>query len=176
VPNQIKKSSRRIILKTFNNEASLNAWIEKMQRATNTYYSLQTGPKHHCHKKYQYYFCQHFARLQNSCSQTPRKTSRRKKCGTVPNFACTSRITIHKHLDVGKFTVKFVPEHSHECKEEYLKHQPFPKSVRNYILAKLTIGVGHRRIIEDLRAEKWIKHQENPDAIVLDIMDLLTTR
>jgi hypothetical protein len=104
-----------------------------------------------------------------------RKTCRRRKCGTVPNFSCPSRIIIHQNLDTGKFTMTLFAEHNHDCKEEYLKFQPFPVSLRKYLIAKLSMGIDQRRILYEIRSQKWTE-LEDLDDIKLDKRDLANSR
>lgn len=174
-PIKEKVSRQGVFYKTFNSEEKLNSWIEKLHLSTNTYYSLQTGTKEYLNKKYKYYYCQHLARLQNAKSQTRRKTCRKNKRGFVPNFSCSSKIIVHHHQDIGKFSMRFFPVHNHECKEEYLKFQRFPRSLRRTIISKLSMGIDPGRILSDEKPIK-INEETNPNDIQLSITDLLTAK
>jgi len=154
----------------FESETALNNWLDTLQLNTNFYFSAHGGSTERNFLKYSYLYCQH--NQKQSASNAVRKTDRKRKSGLVPDFACKAKIVICRKD--GEIRVRYYSNHSPNCGlVENLKFQPFPKSFRGEIKAKVALQIDSRTILNDGRDPKHGREnrKNNP---VINKLDHLT--
>jgi hypothetical protein len=154
----------------FPNRGDCESWIDEMQRKTKTFFSKHYGDKNVKGTTYSYLYCQH---NQQTRAPTSRKTSRKRKCGPTPDYCCSARISIRENED--GVSVCFNSNHNHECGEENLKYQPFPRSLREEVRSLLVVGMDTKKICELYKSDKWLRENSTMDTEV-DKVDHLSRR
>jgi len=155
----------------FSSHDQMQQWLEDTQLETHSYFSSHGGTSSRNDSVFTYKYCQHHQRGERQISHSYRKTDRKRKFGLVPDYACPAKISICKKGS--SYHVKYFSKHNHPLTPENLKYQPFPASLRNEILTKISNGETPTDIYMEKKAENEKKLSSDSK---IDKTHLLTKR
>lgn len=152
----------------FNSMEDFNSWKEKEEVQNHVYFSRQYGETKTSSSKHQYYFCQHDGPIHThrKYGEPARKTNRKFRRGSIKTGKfCPARITVTENIETGNIIVHYNRTHIHPISIENTKFQPMPKTLRDDVKAKISLGVPVEDIYKDIRNDLGSRNERGKGTI-----------
>ena len=160
----------------FATEQEFFDWKEKIEEVSCVYFSKQyasyTSKNFISHN----FLCQNdgHGKAHRKVGDELPKTSRRNKKGKIKTGGtCPAKMRCRKSLIDGSCDVEYIKSHNHSISSKDIQHHPIPKSLRNEILTKISLGIPEKTIAKDLRVGHGSRDNRDSD---LDVQKKLTPK
>ncbi|KAJ1518909.1 hypothetical protein ONE63_011481 [Megalurothrips usitatus] len=152
-----------VVYKTFSSIKEFNAWKEKEEQDTYSYFTSRKGQ---ASRRTKYFYCQHDG---SGKQHSKRKTSRCNSRGRIKvGHVCIAKMTVR--IESEAVYLEYCPTHSHACKKEDIYHHPLPEAMSRFIDEKLAENIP-ATVVYELTKDRFLPknsaHIDNTKANIL---------